>query len=165
MTGGLGWHAMRIGDALSKRADVQKRIAQIGARLRASAVVQEGDAPPEDPSRLLAELDELTAELETLITRINLTNAASRLGSGQTVTAALARRDVLATRQTVLRSAVEAVAESQARYSRSEIRLTRQIDVAALRKEIDELARERRELDTAIQEYNWTADLIEDASR
>jgi len=65
----------------------------------------------------------------------------------------------------VRRSAGDAVAESQARYSRSEIRLTRQIDVAALRKEIDELARERRELDTAIQEYNWTADLIEDASR
>jgi hypothetical protein len=152
---------MRIGEALSKRADVQKRIAQIGARLQASAVVQEGDAPPEDPSRLLVELDELARELEALITAINLTNAASRLATGQTVTAALARRDVLTTRQSVLRSAVEAVAQTQARYSRSEIRLTRQIDVAALRKEIDDLARERRELDTAIQEYNWTADLVE----
>jgi cell division protein FtsB len=81
------------------------------------------------------------------------------------VTAALARRDVLGTRQSVLRSAVGAVADSQARYSRSEIRLTRQIDVAAVRKQIDDLARERRELDTEIQEYNWTADLIEDASR
>jgi hypothetical protein len=152
---------MRIGEALAKRADVQKRIAQLGSRLKASAVVQEGDSPPEDPARLLAELDELTTELETLITTINLTNAAGRLASGQTVTGALARRDVLTTRQGVLRSAVEAVADTQARYSRSEIRLTRQIDVAALRKELDDLARERRELDTAIQEYNWTADLIE----
>jgi hypothetical protein len=156
---------VRIGEALSKRADVQKRIAQLGARLQASAVVQEGDSPPEDPARLLAELNELTAELEVLITTINLTNAVSRLESGQIVTAALARRDVLATRQSVLRSAVEAVAQTQARYSRSEIRLTRQIDVAALRKELDDLAREQRELDTAIQQYNWTADLIEDASR
>ena len=156
---------MRIGEALSRRADLQKRIAQIGSRLQASAVVQEGDSPPEDPSRLLAELDELTAELETLITAINLTNAASRLDSGRTVTGALARRDVLTTRQSVLRAAVEAGAETQARYSRSEIRLTRLIDVAALRKQIDDLARERRELDTEIQEYNWTADLIEDASR
>jgi hypothetical protein len=157
---------MRIGEALSRRADLQKRIAQIGPRVQASAVVQEGDSPPEDPARLLAELDELTGELETLITAINLTNAASRLGSGQTVTAALARRDILATRQSVLRSAVGAVADTQARYSRSEIRMTRQIDVTALRKQIDDLARERRELDTEIQEYNWTADLIEaDASR
>ena len=156
---------MKIGEALARRADLQKRIAQIGARLQASAVVQEGDSPPEDPSLLLAELNKLAAELEQLITAINLTNAASRLDSGQSVTAALAQRDVLATRQTVLRSAVDSVAQTQARYSRSEIRLTRQIDVAALRREIDDLAREHRELDTAIQGYNWTADLIEgDAS-
>ena len=81
------------------------------------------------------------------------------------MTAALARRDILATRQSVLRAAVDSVADTQTRYSRSEIRLERRIDVAGLRKEIDDLARERRELDTAIQEYNWTADLIEDASR
>ena len=65
------------------------------------------------------------------------------------MTAALARRDILATRQSVLRTAVDAVADTQARYSRSEIRLERKIDVAALRREIDALARERRELDTA----------------
>jgi hypothetical protein len=156
---------MRLGEALTLRADVQKRIAQIGSRLQHSAVVQEGDSPPEDPAKLLAELDELTAELERLVTAINLTNAAGRLPSGQSVTAALSRRDVLATRQGVLRSALDAVAERQARYSRSEIRLERKIDVAALRKELDDLARERRELDTAIQEHNWSVDLIEDASR
>ncbi len=156
---------MRLGEALTLRADVQKRIAQIGSRLQHSAVVQEGDSPPEDPAKLLAELDELTAELERLVTAINLTNAAGRLPSGQSVTAALSRRDVLATRQAVLRSALDAVAERQARYSRSEIRLERKIDVAALRKELEDLARERRELDTAIQEHNWSVDLIEDASR
>jgi hypothetical protein len=37
---------MRIGEALSRRADLQQRIAQIGARLQASAVVQEGDSRP-----------------------------------------------------------------------------------------------------------------------
>jgi hypothetical protein len=154
---------MRIGEALAQRADIQKRIAQIGARLRASAVVQEGDTPPEDPPTLLTELGELTDALERLITAINRTNAEARLPDGRTVTAALARRDVLATRQGVLRAAVDAVTDSQARYSRSEIRLVRKIDVAALRRELDDLARERRELDTAIQELNWTTDLIEDA--
>jgi hypothetical protein len=156
--------SVRIGEALARRADLQKRIVQIGARLQASAVVQEGDSPPEDPSRLLAELSDLAAELESLITTINLTNAASRLPGGETVTAALARRDVLTTRQGVLRATVEAVTQTQARYSRSEIRLTRQIDVAAIRREIDDLARERRELDTAIQENNWTADLVCDSA-
>jgi hypothetical protein len=48
---------MRLGEALTNRADLQKRIAQLGARLQASGVVQEGDVPPEDPAALLAELD------------------------------------------------------------------------------------------------------------
>ncbi len=77
----------------------------------------------------------------------------------------LARRDVIALRQSVLRSAVEAVTQVQARYSRSEIRMARQLDVGAVRKEIDDLAKERRELDATIQEHNWTIDLVEDASR
>jgi hypothetical protein len=107
----------------------------------------------------------MSQELERLIAAINLTNAASRLEGGRTVTEALARRDVLALRQSVLRSAADAVAQASARYSRSEIRLTRQIDVAAIRREIDDLARQLRELDTAIQEHNWTTELLEDASR
>ena len=60
-------HGVRIGEALSKRADAQKRIAQLGARLESSAVVQEGDTPPEDPARLLAG-STATAVLEPLIT-------------------------------------------------------------------------------------------------
>ena len=156
---------MTLGEALTKRADVQKRIAQLTSRLQASGVVQEGDTPPEDPKQLLVELGELTTELEGLITAINLTNARSRLPDGRTLTAALAQRDVLALRQSVLRSTVDAVTQTQARYSRSEIRLTRQFDVSAVRREIDDLARRRRELDTAIQEFNWTTQLIDDASR
>lgn len=156
---------MKLGEALAIRSDLQKRIAQIASRLQASAVVQEGDTPPEEPAELLRELDEMSEQLEQLITAINLTNAASVLPDGQTLTAALARRDVLGVRQSVLRTAVEAVAQAQARYSRSEIRMTRQLDVAALRKELDELAKQRRELDTAIQEHNWTTELHQDASR
>ncbi|CAA9521730.1 MAG: hypothetical protein AVDCRST_MAG53-3362 [uncultured Solirubrobacteraceae bacterium] len=163
-----GWYPrsiVKLGEALTMRADLQKRIAQLTGRIQASAVVQEGDRPPEDPARLLDELRQMSADLEWLITAINLTNAASSLTDGQTVTAALAKRDLLAVRQGVLRSAAEAVTQAQARYSRSEIRLARQLDVAAVRKEIDDLARQRRVVDTAIQEHNWTTDLIEDASR
>jgi hypothetical protein len=156
---------MRLGEALTQRADLQKRIAQLTGRLQASAVVQEGDTPPEDPGALLRDLSEMSAELERLIAAINLTNASSRVADGRTITELLARRDVLGLRQDVLRSAAEAVAKASARYSRSEIRLTRQIDVGAVRREIDDLARQRRELDTAIQEHNWTAELVEDASR
>jgi hypothetical protein len=156
---------MKLGEALAIRSDLQKRLAQMSGRLQASAVVQEGDRPPEDPAALLGELRSMSAELEALITAINLTNAASALPDGRTLTAALAKRDAIGTRQAVLRSAVDSVTQAQARYSRSEIRLSRQLDVAALRGELDDLARERRELDTTIQEHNWTIELVSDASR
>ena len=152
---------MRLGEALARRSDVQKRLAQLGDRLRASAVVQEGSAPPEDPDDLLTELDALVTEERELVVAINLTNAATRLPGGETVTEALAARDALEHEQAALRAAVEATAQQQARYSRSEIRVVRQVDVAALRRRIDDLARRRRELDTAIQEQNWTTDLID----
>jgi hypothetical protein len=156
---------VRLGEALTRRADLQKRIAQLPSRLQASAVGQEGDTPPEDPDALLRDLDEMTAELEGLIAAINLTNASSRLADGRTITECLARRDALALRQSVLRSAAESVTQTHARYSRSEIRTTRLIDVGAVRRQIDDLARQQRELDITIQEHNWTTDLLDDASR
>ena len=90
-------------------------------------------------------------ELERLIAMINQTNSSTRLPSGVGLTEALARRDVLALRHGVLRHAAEAAAQAQTRYGRSEIRLVRLIDVAAIRARLDDLARDRRELDTEIQ--------------
>ncbi len=153
---------MRLGEALARRGDLQKRLAQLGVRLRESAVVQEGSEPPESPEELLAEVDQLADELELLIAVINKTNSSTRLRSGATLTEALARRDVLALRHGVLRQAAETAAQAQTRYGRSEIRFVRLLDVASLRARLDDLARERRELDTEIQEHNWTVDLIEE---
>ena len=47
---------MKLAEALHLRADLQKRIAQLGERLQANAKVQEGDEPSEDPALLLSEL-------------------------------------------------------------------------------------------------------------
>ena len=111
---GLGF--MRLGEALARRSDVQKRLAQLGVRLRESAVVQEGSEPPESPHELLAEVDRLADELERLIAAINRTNSSTRLSSGGTLTKALARRDVLAIRHGVLRQAAETAVQAQTRY-------------------------------------------------
>ena len=54
----------------------------------------------------------------------------------------------------------EAASAGQARYSKSEIRLLRVVDVGALRRRADDLAKERRELDAKIQEANWQTDLV-----
>jgi Family of unknown function (DUF6847) len=49
------------------------------------------------------------------------------------------------------------------RYGRSEIRKVATVDVGALRKQLERLAQERRELDTAIQATNWATEIGEDS--
>lgn len=150
---------MKLGEALARRAELQTRLGEIRDRLRISALVQEGDTPPEDPAPLLAEFEHVADELERLIADINRTNSEIRLESGATLTDALAKRDVLGWRHGALKAVADATAQQQARYSRSEIRLIRTFDVGGIRKRLDDIARERRELDTQIQAANWTAEL------
>jgi Family of unknown function (DUF6847) len=157
--------AVKLGEALARRAELQTRLGQVRDRLRVSALVQEGDQPAEDPQPLLAELEAIARELETLIAAINQTNAQTRLASGPSLTEALARRDVLGLLHGALKAVADATAQQQARYSRSEIRLVRTFDVAAVRARVDQLARERRELDMEIQNANWTVDLNTDDNR
>jgi hypothetical protein len=157
-----------VGEALNRRSDLQKRIAQLQDRVSKCVLAQEGEEPPESPDELLTELSAQCDELEGLIARINHTNASTRLGTGETVTEGLARRDVITMRQNALRTAIKAATGGSlggglglARYSRSEIRVVRQVKVGALQAKLDALSRQRRELDNRLQEHNWQATLIE----
>lgn len=152
---------MKLAEALVLRADVQKRLAQLRTRLQQSALVQEGEQPPENPADLLAELEQLLAQLNELIARINRTNLEIRLADGTTLTDALARRDILTQRYSIIDGLATVASNRVQRYGRAEIRLLSTVDVAALRRQLDEIARQRRELDTAIQAVNWNSDLIE----
>src|ERR671918_630141 len=132
---------MTVGEALNRRSDLQKRIAQLQERLRASVLVQEGDEPPESAEELLAELGSLCDELQELIAQINHTNARTKLPTDETVTEALARRDVVALRQGSLRGAARAATnDGLPRFTRSEIRMVRQIRVREVQGQIDALA-------------------------
>jgi hypothetical protein len=153
----------KLGEALARRAELQARLGEVRDRLRVSALAQEGDQPAEDPEPLLTELDAIAAELEKLIADINRTNAVTQIASARTLTEALARRDVLGLLHGALKAVADSTAQQQARYSRSEIRLVRTFDVAAVRSRVDELARARRQLDVEIQNANWTVDLQEDS--
>lgn len=51
--------------------------------------------------------------------------------------------------------------EQPERYSLREIKMTATVDIAQLRRTVDELARDRRELDVALQAANWANSLAE----
>jgi len=151
---------MKLGEALTLRSQLQVKFQQLRERLKASALVQEGEAPPEDPDVLLAELESVADELEELIARINKTNLATSLRDGMTLTEALARRDHLAWLQGALHQVAETASVVQARYGKAELRMLRTVDVAKLRQRADGLAKERRTLDARIQEVNWLTELV-----
>ena len=151
---------MKLAEALILRSDLQKRMEQLKQRLIRSAKVQDEEKPPEDPLALLHQTEEVAEELQTLIQRINRTNALARLGQG-TVSDALAARDLLAKRRAVFADLAQAAVVQQDRYSKSEVRFRSTVDVSAMQRKADDLAKLCRELDTRLQEANWQVELME----
>lgn len=150
---------MKLAEALILRAENQKRLEQLRNRILRNATVQEGDAPAENPEQLLAEYDKIVAELVQLIRRINLTNATAQL-SGRTVTEALAERDILKQKQALYRDLAQAATIKHTAVTRSEIRFKSTVDVPTIQRQADAIAKTLRELETRIQENNWTIELI-----
>ncbi|MCZ1005544.1 DIP1984 family protein [Streptomyces lydicus] len=156
---------MKLAEALAERAEATRRAEQLRTRVVSSARYQEGETPAEDAAELLAEAGEVLGTLETLIRRINRTNAAVQLGQDGTLTDALARRDVLRLRHSVITAAADAAAgtgeRGYGRQLRSELKMLSALPVAELRGQADVLAREIREIDVRIQRTNWEVDLLD----
>ncbi|WP_420112948.1 DIP1984 family protein [Pseudactinotalea sp.] len=150
---------MLLAEALARRADLNARMNQLATRAVGNALHQEGDSPSEDPTALLAEHDRLAGDLAELVAAINRTNLGLEISPGVTMTEALARRDELRTLHRVRTNVADAASRRQDRITRSEVKYVPAVDVAAVRQAADDAARELRELDTRIQEVNWTSQL------
>lgn len=150
---------MKLAEALIERADLQTRIEAMQSRLNNNARVQEGEKPTEDPMKLLAELDTMTAQLEELIHRINLTNSVTKI-EDTTITGLIAHRDCLTKKVVILRNFLNNAAQLYQRATRSEIVIKSTVSVSELQVKVDALSKELRETDTKIQAANWTTDLI-----
>lgn len=151
---------MKLAEALSIRADLQKKVAQLKERIKESAKVQEGDEPCDNVEELYKELDEALIQLEDLVYRINITNVQIVQG-GDSLTRLIAKRDVLSLRVKTLQEVVRHVSANDTRYGRNELKYVRTIDIKVLRKEADTYAKQYRELDLKIQSLNWTVDLVD----
>lgn len=152
---------MKLAEGLVLRADTKKRIEQLRERLKLSALVQDGEEPPENPQELFAELQRLLEQMTTLIQRINRTNLQFTLPDGRSLTTALAERDTLSLYHNVLQTTVEAATPKVDRLGRAEIKKVPTVKISDLRRQMDDVARQRRELDTLIQSVNWTTELLE----
>ncbi len=150
---------MKLAEALNLRADLQKRIANLKERLIKNAKVQEGDTPSENPNTLLSELNDNIIELENIIKLINKTNSSTYINN-ESISDIIAKRDALGLKLSILRSFISESADKIERYSNKEIKILSTVNVAEKQKEIDNLSKEYRLIDTKLQGLNWTTDII-----
>lgn len=150
---------MKLAEALLERKSLQEKVEALRARLDEVVLIQEGDGPAESPETLLAELEETVKRLEALIRQINSTNVRVRLEEGVSIADAIVRRDMLRLRRQALEQVAESASLRQHRYGRNEVKFVATVNPAELRKRIDGLSRDWRELDARIQAANWTTEM------
>jgi hypothetical protein len=150
---------MKLAEALIERADLKVQIAQIVDRMEENTLIQEGDTPVENVNELGNMYESMMGNLEGLITKINKTNAETMLDD-ISLADAIAKRDCLKARISAYRSVKDSSQTRHDRYSTSEIKYVRTLDVTKLQRKIDDYSRQYRELDTKIQARNWTTDLL-----
>ncbi|MDN4608507.1 DIP1984 family protein [Sporosarcina highlanderae] len=151
---------MKLAEALIARADYQKRIEQLKKRIGMNLKIQEGEEPAEDPNAMLTELDGIIKEVTLLIQRINKTNCSVKFDETRTLADALVERDQKWDKRLILSKFAEEASIRNDRYSRTEIKIISTVDVKAIQKQVDQLSKEFRELDTKIQGLNWTVELM-----
>ena len=149
---------MKLAEALQERADLNRRIEQLRARLSNNALVQEGENPAENPEELLVELDACISRLEELMAKINLTNCKTVV-DGKTLTELIAQKDTLTLKIASYRDLIDFASRIAQRATRSEIKIMSAVDVKALQKKTDEMAKQLRLIDNTIQQTNWTTEL------
>lgn len=156
---------MKLGEALILRAELKKEIESLKQRAMASAIVQEGNEPPENTNELIHEVIDKFEELKKLIQAINYTSSLTDFDFGETLANALIRRSILRKVIQCYQAVVDITDNTSfkglsRRLTRSEIKNICYINIADYRKRINNIARELRNLELQIQKVNWEVDLL-----
>lgn len=161
---------MKLAEALRLRSDYGQRLEDLHRRVERNMIVQEGDEPQEDPSKLTKEYDEVCSQLVKLVSSINLINAEIKIKydirgralQEMTMTQALAERDILKKKIQMYRSTADgARLDQKFSYFKLEIKFRAVLEIPPIQKTIDDLSANLRGLDVKIQEANWLEEYTE----
>lgn len=150
---------MKLAEALIARSALRGKLNDIQNRAIQSGKTSEGEKPLEDSLSLVSEHEKLIYELENLVLKINHVNQSSKLNNGISLFDALVKRDHLDIHINMLKTLINKTTEPMNRYSRSELKQEIHVDLNILRKKLEEITSERRNLEIEIQKINWTIDL------
>lgn len=131
---------MKLAEALLLRSDLQTKLASLQQRINNNVLIQEGDAPSEDPNTLIQEAFSVNTELHRMIEKIHSTNAQAKTSTGRSMLSLLNERDLLTQQHRILQQAIDSSCRENGRYSSSEIRWLKSISVADLQKQADEIS-------------------------
>lgn len=170
---------MLLAEALAAKKDALTEVSDLRERLAAAAVrYEDQDAATEDPAELVAKLNDALDRVESLTVRINASNNAARLvfdGRELSIMEAVALRDRLTLEAKARRAVVDAIDEAletkrrprgdfyavSGRRSKDDIRRVVTVDYKAARRAADDVSERVRRLDIALQQQNWTVELID----
>lgn len=170
---------MLLAEALAAKKDALKEVDDLRERLAAAAVrYEDQEAAAEDPTDLVAKLTDALDRVESLTVRINKTNNQAMLafdGRELSIMEAVVLRDRLTLEARARRGVVDAIdvgLESrqsaranpylpQARRSKDDVRKVVVVDYKTARAAADGLSERVRRLDVALQQLNWTTELVD----
>ena len=155
---------MKIAEALIHKSDLEEKIRNLYSRADENLLVQEGEEVQEDSKALVEAMKKAGKDLVVLTSKIQGANSSNKLRDEDgkememTIQEALVYKDGLISLSSKLRS-LASDAVPQTRYSQSEIKIIPTVDAKALQAEADDLAKEARDLDIAIQRTNWLVEI------
>lgn len=167
---------MLLAEALAARKDAAKEIDHLRARLAAAVLrYEDEEAPAYDPAEVVGELGRTLDRFESLTVRINRTNNQTRVNFDArelSLMEAIALRERLILEAKARRAAVEAVEQATGsgrsgrgwpggRRAKDEVRELPTVELRAERRAADGLSEAVRRLDLAVQQRNWTTQLLE----
>lgn len=152
---------MKLAEALLLRKEYQTNLENLTMRILANVKVQENTKPNEEPEQLLEEYMRVSDELCEIVKKINRANNEIKLPDGRTIAEAITERDNLKKKRGLLMAIIQTAITPDYRLTRTEIKMFVSVDIKETQKQIDDMSKQYRILDTEIQKLNWAADLEE----
>ena len=151
---------MKLAEALQLRAELQNKSDSLHKRICDNLKVPQGESPLEDPEELLRELLAVNDRLAGLIAGVNKRNNLATLPDGRPLAQALVQRDAIMKKRKLLSSIADSAFAREIRVARIvDVKMTVMLSMRDLHAQIDDLSRQFRELDNAIQSVNWSTEL------
>lgn len=154
---------MKLGEALALAARKAQQLDDLRGRIKANALVQEGEQPGENPKDLIDDFETISDDLADLRAQIIRTNISTEASNGDNLLELLHQRDKLRRKRNVHLMAAQAGVidlRSMYRYSAQEVKTIPALNVQEHREIADELDNAIREIDAVVQETNWTVELV-----